>query len=85
MHECPRCGQACDCHGDDTWDETESANCECVCDDAMMSAADDDEYDDDKVCHHCGSRYDGGQRCGVCGHGDPLDTGEFDRVTGEQI
>jgi hypothetical protein len=31
MHECPNCGQACDCIGDDTWDDTEAAECECQC------------------------------------------------------
>lgn len=35
-------------------------------------------------CVHCGAAYDGGHRCGACGNGDPLDTGEFDPVTGEQ-
>lgn len=30
MHECPDCGQACDCDGEDTWlDEDE---CEHLCD-----------------------------------------------------
>jgi hypothetical protein len=38
MHECPNCGQACDCCGDDTWDDTESLMCEHDCDD-------DYEYD----------------------------------------
>ena len=36
-------------------------------------------------CVHCGARYDGGHRCGSCGHGDPLDTGEFDSVTGDEL
>ena len=40
MHECPNCGQACDCIGDDTWDDTEAAECECDC-------WQDDELDDD--------------------------------------
>lgn len=40
--------------------------------------------DEETYCHRCGSPYDGGHRCGVCGNGDPLDTGEFDPVTGEQ-
>lgn len=35
MHECPKCGQACDCIGDDTWDDTESAFCECDCEDDL--------------------------------------------------
>ena len=25
MHECPNCGQACDCIGDDTWDDSKLA------------------------------------------------------------
>lgn len=33
MHECPECGQACDCLGDDTWDATESIECMHVCSD----------------------------------------------------
>ena len=28
MHECPICGQACDCDGDDTWMDA-PANCAC--------------------------------------------------------
>lgn len=39
---------------------------------------------DEDTCLHCGSYYDGGHRCGRCGNGDPLDTGEFDPQTGEQ-
>ena len=32
MHECPDCGQACDCIGDDTWDFLESFYCTHECD-----------------------------------------------------
>lgn len=32
MHECPECGQACDCIGDDTWNVLESAHCTHDCD-----------------------------------------------------
>ena len=32
MHECPNCGQACDCIGDDTWDDSEAIDCEHDCD-----------------------------------------------------
>lgn len=50
MHECPECGQACDCCGDDTWDNSEAACCEHECDDEY----DEDEYDgfdaDDSWC-----------------------------------
>lgn len=31
MHECPNCGQACDCIGDDTWSDTEALECRCDC------------------------------------------------------
>lgn len=41
MHECPNCGQACDCMGDDTWNDSESAFCECECE-----SLDEDEYYD---------------------------------------
>lgn len=40
--------------------------------------------DEDTHCIHCGNPYDGGFRCPFCGHGDPLDTGEFDPITGEE-
>lgn len=30
MHECPDCGFACDCDGEDTWFE-EYPDCECDC------------------------------------------------------
>lgn len=43
MHECPNCGQACACDGEDTWFD-EWANCECPCDD---EEADDDLYGDE--------------------------------------
>lgn len=31
MHECPNCGQACDCDGDDVWRDP-PADCQCGCD-----------------------------------------------------
>lgn len=31
MHECPNCGQACDCVGDDTWNDMEAEECQCDC------------------------------------------------------
>ena len=34
MHECPDCGQVCDCIGDDTWDSSESAYCCHECDES---------------------------------------------------
>jgi hypothetical protein len=48
MHECPECGQACDCDGEDTWNNIGSSdwlNCEHECEDM------DDDYlrpDDDE-------------------------------------
>lgn len=32
MHDCPDCGQACDCDGEDTWIDYESDNCIHDCD-----------------------------------------------------
>lgn len=53
MHECPRCGQACDCSGD--WDDCEVmslswvvANCQCDCDEM------DDDEDDEPYEWRCG-------------------------------
>jgi hypothetical protein len=31
MHECPNCGQACDCDNDDLWDQTAASFCVCEC------------------------------------------------------
>lgn len=40
MHDCPECGQACDCDVEDTWfDEVEQCDHSCDEDDS-------DEYDD---------------------------------------
>ena len=50
MHECPNCGQACDCIGDDTWDDSEAEFCEHECEDDC----DEDDYDYD----HDGPEYD---------------------------
>lgn len=33
MHECPICGQACDCIGDDTWNDLEALECCHDCED----------------------------------------------------
>ncbi len=47
MHECPNCGQACDCDGEDTWyefDSPEALVClhECEeCDDPDFDEAED--------------------------------------------
>ncbi len=52
MHECPNCGQACDCIGDDTWDDSEAAYCQCDCEfleDNLESDRDCDEDDYDEL------------------------------------
>lgn len=68
MHECPECGQACDCDGEDTWfdDLQTSLNCTHDCeefdDDNDGSFSDFiDDFDDDSpdghklecTCEHC--------------------------------
>ena len=45
MHSCPNCGQACDCIGDDLWNELEAAHCQCQC-----------EFDDEDYWHKEGQR-----------------------------
>lgn len=49
MHECPNCGFACDCDGDDTWNDAAAADCVCGCDEEDDDGADDEEqdYEDD--------------------------------------
>ena len=32
MHECPECGQACDCDGDDIWNDYAALFCTHDCD-----------------------------------------------------
>lgn len=69
MHECPNCGMACDCDGEDTWLEAPD-NCSCECEEF-----DDEgypEYDDDleDICPHCNgttlSHYDDSVSCPHC-------------------
>lgn len=43
MHECPFCGQACDCDGEDTW-LNPPGHCQCECED---DSEDDWEHDYD--------------------------------------
>ena len=50
MHVCPNCGQACDCIGDDTWDDTEAAHCEHDCECFEEEAFDEDWFDSDDGC-----------------------------------
>jgi len=33
MHECPECGQACDCDGEDVWNEYAGLECVHECED----------------------------------------------------
>lgn len=40
MHECPECGQACDCDGEDLWHDRYD-DCEHNCEEF-----DDDDFDD---------------------------------------
>jgi hypothetical protein len=46
MHECPKCGQACKCLGDDTWDDTEADECQCACEDWEYEEHYDPDYGD---------------------------------------
>lgn len=45
MHECPICGQACDCCGDDLWNDAEAANCEHDCGEMYSEDYDCDDAD----------------------------------------
>ena len=46
MHECPECGQACDCDGEDLWHDWDSDEVEeCICD-HEGSGIDEDEYEE---------------------------------------
>lgn len=48
MHECPNCGQACDCCGDDLWNDLEAEHCECDCWEEDEWFGMDDSYDDEE-------------------------------------
>ncbi|MBF0102056.1 MAG: hypothetical protein HQK77_14230 [Desulfobacterales bacterium] len=72
------------CHGTFITENEDQVICLiCDSDDYELLDVDETEYDDDILCVHCGAHYDGGSRCGTCGNGDPLDTGEFDPISGE--
>lgn len=45
MHECPDCGQACDCDGEDTWYDFDSP--EAMCCEHECEEFDDDEYEEE--------------------------------------
>lgn len=61
MHDCPWCGQACDCDGEDTWhDWPFNADCRHECeldyDDDVGPYYDDDAPDSEYGrCLHCGA------------------------------
>ncbi len=44
MHECPDCGEACDCDGEDLWWDTPPDDCECGC-------YREEEWDYDDYCY----------------------------------
>ena len=45
MHECPDCGQACDCDGDDLW-RSAPTHCLCECGDYIEPDDEWPEYDE---------------------------------------
>jgi len=52
MHECPQCGQTCDCDGEDVWSDYAGRTCRHNCE--------DDEWEDEgsfslEACVDCGS------------------------------
>lgn len=47
MHECPDCGQVCDCDGEDTWSDYAGRTCRHACDEY-----DRDEYENDLYLTH---------------------------------
>lgn len=65
MHECYRCGMACDCDGEDVWGLTPD-DCECPCDEDGRHDGDgpDDDFDPDP--HLC-ERHE--PSCRNCGRG----------------
>lgn len=52
MHECPDCGQACDCDGEDVWSDYGALSCRHNCEDDWSD--DDAEWDADS-CVDCGN------------------------------
>lgn len=65
MHECPFCGEECDCDMDDTGGLPVPDDCPHVCADP----GDDDEYDDDRTCPACGGSGETGKYYDHCGEG----------------
>jgi hypothetical protein len=59
MHECPNCQMACDCDGEDTWNDAAAGACYCPCVYAEVE-------DDDEPCPDCGSLGCDGRCCLTC-------------------
>jgi hypothetical protein len=70
VHDCPCCGQACDCDEDDLWNDAASATCTCPCETA--EERDDCDNDCDEAPEHCldcGTELDAGGFCRACSRG----------------
>lgn len=50
MHECPDCGQACDCDQEDTWNDAAADDCEHWCEGQDVDGEDDFYEHDDGEC-----------------------------------
>jgi hypothetical protein len=48
MHECPECQRACDCDGEDTWNDAAADECTHRC-----APEDRDDDQDDYACGEC--------------------------------
>lgn len=64
MHECPECGQACDCDGEDVWNDYAGRTCRHDCEDE--EDADDQHGFELECCVDCGSPEIAGT-CSICG------------------
>ncbi|MCU0502519.1 MAG: hypothetical protein MUC51_12295 [Anaerolineae bacterium] len=82
MHDCPHCGQACDCDGEDTWNDAAQMGCDHRCEEEDDEDAFDDGIEegyqavrpDFKPCPFCGCEdvreyVDDGFYCEQCGYG----------------
>lgn len=63
MHECPSCGQACDCDGEDVWNDYAARDCTHDCEEDDWE---DDQQGLDACCIDCGSIEIAGT-CSGCG------------------
>jgi hypothetical protein len=66
MHECPECGQACDCDGEDTWNDIGSSDwmncsheCEDLDDDDLRPSPEDDDIQHCSNCSRWFMSYEG--------------------------